>query len=294
MKSIVFDPYFLITFSLLFLVVENIFLVRFLYRSRAQKKKPPQPMKLETVNSTPARRPEKTPSASQMAAGVAQEINNPIGVILGFAQSLRSQFPDDPSVDTALSYIEKEAYRCKELARDLLLYSRTASADQRESLEMTSCIEAALVPIEAQARLKKIWITKDLASNLPLIEANRSQIQQIVVNLCNNAIDALPEGGEIKIKARVSEGSSGRGWVLEVSDNGEGIPDSARGRIFDPFFTTKESGEGAGLGLALVQEVVQKYRGRIDVRSEPGKGATFMVTFPGIVAAAALTENKAA
>ncbi len=218
---------------------------------------------------------EKMSAIGQLAAGIAHEINNPIGVILGFAQAMVKRLqPQDP-YEQPLRSIEREATRCKDLVRDLLSFSRSAKGE-KEKVSLTEAIESALTLIEAQTKVKEIRLQKDLQPNLPVMRANRVQIQQIVINLAQNAIDAMPRGGTLTVRAH---GQNNR-VEIEVKDTGEGIHPDIQSKIFDPFFTTKEVGKGTGLGLSLVYEIVESHGGKITMESKVNEGTVFQVFLP--------------
>lgn len=221
---------------------------------------------------------EKMSAVGQLAAGVAHEINNPLGVILGFAQNVAKRIkPGDP-FELPLKSIEREAVRCKNLVQDLLTFSRLGKGE-KEFMDLREAIESALALVQAQSKVKNVDLVKEI-SEVPKIVANKNQIQQIIINLSNNAIDAMPNGGRLVIGVKKTM-ENGRDEVeIRVQDTGQGIPESIRAQIFNPFFTTKESGKGTGLGLSLVYEIVQKHSGRILLDSEMGKGTTFRILLP--------------
>jgi len=239
----------------------------------------------------------KMAAVGQLAGGVAHEINNPMGVILGFAQLVAKDLKEDDPLYMPLKSIEREAMRCKKLVGDLLTFSRVGKTD-KEEIDINELIENTLTLIGAQARVKAVEIVKEYDENLPRIMVNKNQIQQVIVNLCNNAIDAMPEGGKITIKTALkipdvdvaAERSSANNGTdkpesqkfieITVSDTGTGMPEEVKKRIFEPFFTTKEVGKGTGLGLSLVYEIIQKHKGTIEVESEFGKGTTFKIELP--------------
>jgi signal transduction histidine kinase len=175
-----------------------------------------------------------------------------------------------------VSSIVRETLRCKNFVQELLIFSRTAKKTA-ESVDVNELIRATIVLLEARARTQGIAIVQDLAEPAPVIEANRTQLQQVLVNLGTNAMDAMRAGGKLTIRTR----RNGRDdFYMEVADTGEGIPDEVKPRIFDPFFTTKEVGKGTGLGLSLVYEILQQHQGAISVESELGKGTTMTVRLP--------------
>jgi signal transduction histidine kinase len=221
---------------------------------------------------------EKMGAIGQLAAGVAHEINNPLGVIFGFAQSLTKRLkPGDP-MELPIKSIEREATRCKNLVQDLLTFSR-ASQIERAPMDLNAAVQASLSLIQAQSKVGRCTITTTLASRLPHIDGNQNQVQQVIINLSNNAFDAMPQGGALVIKTEYIH-EIPRSWVcLKVMDTGAGIPSDILPHIFEPFFTTKEVGKGTGLGLSLIYEIVTKHSGTIDVYSRPGH-TEFVVKLP--------------
>jgi PAS domain S-box-containing protein len=235
------------------------------------------------------RQSEKMSAVGQLAGGVAHEINNPLGVILGFTQGMLRRASPGDLYEMPLKAVEREAIRCKNLVQDLLTFSRTSKAD-REPMDLNQAIEGASSLIMAQARLGQIEVKKDLAPHMPHILGNPNQIQQVIINLGNNALDAMGKQGTLRLRTEcLSEGS--RSWVcLYVTDTGSGIPPTILPRIFEPFFTTKPLGQGTGLGLGLVHEIVQKHSGTVDVKSQPGC-TEFCIKFP-VHRQSALPENR--
>ncbi len=224
---------------------------------------------------------EKMAAVGQLAGGVAHEINNPLGVILGFAQGIVKRLEPGNPFEMPLRSIEREAVRCKQLVQDLLTFSRTGST-LKEPMDMNEAMEGAFSLVLAQSKVKNVEFVKELDSSLPPITAHKGQIQQIVVNLCNNAIDAMSsEGGKLFVRTRKAFLNEKPAVEIQVEDTGPGIPLEIRTKIFEPFFTTKEVGKGTGLGLSLVYEIVQKHQGHIAVRSgQGGKGTIFSVVIP--------------
>lgn len=221
---------------------------------------------------------EKLSAIGQLAAGVAHEINNPLGIILGFAQALMLRIKPNDDISLPVRSIEREAVRCKNLVQNLLTFSRSHAA-KMERFDVNEAVRATLNMIEAQARVKAVEVSS-LLEPLDLLPGDKNQIQQVIVNLCNNAIDAMPQGGKLIIQTRPSVREGAIGVELEVKDNGAGIPDAIRRKIFNPFFTTKEVGKGTGLGLSLVYEIVQKHNGAIELKTEVGKGTSFIIFLP--------------
>jgi signal transduction histidine kinase len=218
----------------------------------------------------------KMAAVGQLAGGVAHEINNPLAVILGFAQGMERRVPEGDPLRLPVASIVREALRCKNLVQELLTFSRTGKKNF-EPVDINALVRATLVLIDARARTQGVRLVQDFAEGLPVIQANKTQLQQILVNLGTNALDVMKGGGTLTIRTR----RNARGEVcLEVTDTGDGIPEEVRARIFEPFFTTKPVGEGTGLGLSLVYEIVQQHRGNIDVDSQVGRGTTMSVRLP--------------
>jgi|GEM_PF-1453254 len=224
------------------------------------------------------RQSEKMSAVGQLAAGVAHEINNPLGVILGFSQAVVRRLKADDPLEMPLKSIEKEAIRCKNLVQDLLTFSRISNIE-REPVDLNRAVEGAFSLVAAQARIASVEVRKELGVGLPRIFGNHNQIQQIIINLANNAIDAMENKGVLTVKtSSLIEGPLS--WVcLKISDTGAGIPPEIISKIFDPFFTTKGVGKGTGLGLSLVHEIIKKHSGTTDVQSRPGF-TEFCIKFP--------------
>lgn len=221
---------------------------------------------------------EKMAAIGQLAGGVAHEINNPLGIILGFAQNVAKRIKPGDEYELPLRSIEREAVRCKNLVQDLLTFSSVGKSD-KERTQLKDSVDGALSLVLAQTKVKSVDLIKEY-EEVPEIHANRTQIQQIVVNLCNNAIDAMPAGGKLWVRLKNAAGGDANSVCLEVQDTGAGISPENQSKIFNPFFTTKEVGKGTGLGLSLVYEIVQKHNARISVESKVGQGSKFQIVFP--------------
>jgi two-component system NtrC family sensor kinase len=218
---------------------------------------------------------EKLATIGELAAGVAHEINNPIGVILGFAQVQLKRIDDQDPMFRPLSIIEREGVRCKDIVQDLLDFARQSKPAPRR-LNVNGVIEAAAHLMAHQANSDMVTVITSYAPDLPDVVADENQLQQVFSNIILNAYQAMPEGGELRITSRVQDGE-----VQAIfSDSGMGIPPENIRHIFDPFFTTKEVGQGTGLGLSVSYGIVKQHSGTIEVQSENGAGATFIVKLP--------------
>jgi two-component system NtrC family sensor kinase len=220
---------------------------------------------------------EKLATIGELAAGVAHEINNPMGVILGFAQVLLKRIDESDAMYRPLSIIEREGVRCKNIVQDLLDFARQNKPAPRR-LNVNDVIDAAANLMGHQANSENVTVVRDYASDLPDVVADENQLQQVFFNIILNAYQAMPDGGELHIASRVQDGQ-----VQAVfSDTGPGIPQENIRHIFDPFFTTKDVGEGTGLGLSVSYGIIRQHSGTIEVQSENGAGATFVVKLPAV------------
>ena len=239
------------------------------------------------VASRAVARSEKLSAVGRLAAGVVHEINNPLATIAACAEALESRvaegaYGSSPEVEDLREYLQLirgEAFRCKEITNGLLDFSR-ARAVQHAPVNVSEVVESAARLLLHQRRGPAIRIEVEAAPRLPLVAGDEGQLQQAVVILAENAVDAMPEGGTLTLRTRaVTEGDDGA-VLIEVGDTGSGIPPEILERIFDPFFTTKEIGRGTGLGLAVCYGIVTEHGGRIGVDSTPGRGTTFTIRLP--------------
>lgn len=221
---------------------------------------------------------EKMSAVGQLAAGVAHEINNPLGVILGFAQAVVRKIQPGEPLEAPLKSIEREALRCKSLVQDLLTFSRNGKAE-RVPLDVNQAVEGAASLIKTQAKTKNVSVIEKLSAQLPHVLADKNKLQQVLINLSNNALDAMPQGGQLTICTELLNETPQSWVVIKVTDNGAGIAPDILPRIFEPFFTTKPVGKGTGLGLSLVYEIVKSHSGTIDVSSRVGY-TEFIIKLP--------------
>jgi two-component system NtrC family sensor kinase len=219
---------------------------------------------------------EKLASVGQLAAGVAHEINNPLGSVLLYADILCKETPEeDVQQREDLQMIIREATRCKTIVNDLLNFSR-----QNEVLAQDTDVNAMLRDVADEQRKKKIFenitIKTELDPQLTRIQADPLQLHQVFFNLISNAAEAMPDGGQLTLRTR--KGPTPGYVTIDVEDTGVGISEENMKKIFTPFFTTKPIGKGTGLGLAIIYGIVKMHRGQIGVKSEVGKGTTFTIT----------------
>lgn len=235
---------------------------------------------------------EKLGAIGQLAAGVAHELNNPLGGILGYAQftleKLKKNNPDATTSKEISSYIryltdiEKQARRCKTIVQNLLRFSRSSKTTEFSSINLNTIIEDTCTFVEHQLHMNQITLKIQLDENLPEIQANAGQLQQVFTNLIINAMHASPPDTEIEIRTRFSPPLGEFDGTVEVLciDQGKGIPAENVKKIFEPFFTTKDVGKGTGLGLSVSYGIIKEHGGEIKVESELDNGTTFTITFP--------------
>ena len=220
---------------------------------------------------------EKLSAIGEFVAGVAHELNNPLTTVIGFAELLQRAKVDERH-RRQLEMVEREAQRCGRIVKSLLSFARRHKPE-RKPTALNDVIHAAIEILAYQLRTSNVEIRLQLAPELPLVVADPHQIQQVIVNIVNNArqaIDELERGGWIAIQTAVVAD-----WVrITIQDNGPGIAPENVVKIFDPFFTTKEVGRGTGLGLSLCYGIVKEHGGTINVQSALGDGATFSIELP--------------
>ena len=230
---------------------------------------------------------EKMGSLGQLAAGVAHEINNPLTGILLYGGLLLEDLPkNDPKYQDMKSIIE-DANQCRNIVKSLLAYSRQTSAN-KEALDFNDLVEQSLSLIRDQSLFINIEVVKKLSDEKMLIKVDRSQLNQVIVNLVINAVDAMERKGTLTIRTYCEKGKRKGGGkkaaagfaYLEVSDTGCGISEDNLPRIFDPFFTTKDLGKGTGLGLSTVFGITQENSGNIWVKETSQAGTTFILELP--------------
>ncbi len=220
---------------------------------------------------------EKMSSLGKLAAGVAHEINNPLGGILIYSSLLMEEMDKDDTRREDMGRIAEEATRCKEIVKSLLEFARQTGPTM-EPIDINRAINEGLFFLENQAAFHNIEIVKELDPALPLIRGNSSQLKQVFMNIIVNGAEAMEGRGTLVVKTTARANSDS--LLVEFSDSGEGIPPEHISKIFDPFFTTKEVGKGTGLGLSLSYGVIEEHQGRIDVRSKVGEGTTFVIELP--------------
>lgn len=221
---------------------------------------------------------DRLSSIGEMYAGLAHEVNNPLGIMLTRVQLLidgagKQGLPAETVAE--LELVQRHGQRIAEIIRGLLAFARRTSTDMRPA-SLNAVLGDACSLLERAFAKQNITIERVLDPGLPEIVASPDQLLQVFVNLLTNSRDAMPEGGIIVVRSHRAPG----GVVAEVQDSGLGIDDESMGRLFEPFFTTKDVGKGTGLGLAVSYGIVRAHKGDIEVRSAPGEGALFRVFLP--------------
>jgi len=209
---------------------------------------------------------EKMVSVGQMAAGVAHEINTPLGIILGYAQLMMDDFDKDSEVYQNLAVIERQTKASRKIVADLLKFSRQ-SGSVREDIDLNEVLRDVTAVTEHNLSMDHIYPHLNLAPQLPTIVGDAEKLRQVFVNLINNAHHAMEEQGKGDLYISSWFDPEKKEVVAEVRDTGHGIPDNVRARIFDPFFTTKAVGKGTGLGLSVSYGIVKDHGGVIEVES---------------------------
>ncbi len=235
---------------------------------------------------------EKLSAIGQLAAGVAHELNNPLGGILGYAQftleKMRKNVPEETTEKEMAKYkrylgdIETQARRCKNIVQNLLRFSRSSKTTEFSDVDINRVIEETRTFVEHQLNMHNIELEFNPDENLPVIQGDAGQLQQVFTNLIINAMHASPDGSLIEVETRYSPALGEFGGAIEIfcQDQGVGIPQQDLKKIFEPFFTTKELGKGTGLGLSVSYGIVKDHGGEIKVDSTVGKGTTFIVILP--------------
>jgi len=244
---------------------------------------------------------EKMASLGKLAAGVAHQLNNPLGGIILFTKLIMEENDLSDAIQEDLQRILRDAERCRDTVKELLEFSRQ-TRQFMQPCDINKAINRTMFLLESQPIFQNIEIVKNLAENLPQVKADVQQLNHMLMNIILNAVDAMEGKGKLIISTRLPVAgervyqedddtpvleypfcwlpSHGNRLCIEISDTGPGIPPEILPQIFDPFFTTKEEGKGTGLGLSMVYSIIENHGGNIIVKSKPGKGTTFIVTLP--------------
>jgi two-component system NtrC family sensor kinase len=255
------------------------------FTTRAMMKELMRMERKKAASDEVAMQSSKMAALGKMAAGIAHEINNPLAVIgekAGWMKDLLSMEDAAKSenfqeLSDAVNRIEYHVVRAKTVTHRLLGFARRMEP-LTERVNINTVLDESIDFLENEARYRNIDIQTNYAPDLPLTTTDQSQMQQVFLNIINNAIDAIGKDGEITINTRIAKKNNE--ICVEINDNGPGMPKDVLQKIFDPFFTTKEVGKGTGLGLSISYSIIEKLGGRIMVASEEGQGTTFTIYLP--------------
>lgn len=220
---------------------------------------------------------EKLAAFGQLGAGIAHEVKNPLAGILGYTQLALRKTDDESPIRKNLTIIEKETRRCTEIISNLLQFARQETTSN-EPMDLNAVVNASLQIVDHQLRVNNVKINRELGSDLPQISGNPNQLQQAIMNFAINAQQAMGAyGGNLTVRTRNGNEQT---VVIEIEDDGPGIPRDIRDKIFEPFFTTKPAGQGTGLGLSVTYGIIKDHGGDIGIEDVAGGGTRFLVNLP--------------
>jgi len=220
---------------------------------------------------------EKLASVGQLTAGIVHDVKNPLAVIKGLAEELTEEVDSDGYAREGLETIRDSASKANTIVSDLLKFARQSTPDMQRR-DMRETIRSVIRLTEYLARKGNVEITTEMPETAVLVTYDAQQIEQVLINMTTNAVQAMPDGGTLDFELKEFEESV----EIKISDSGSGIPQENLDRIFDPFFTTKPEGEGTGLGLSVSYGIVARHGGQIDVDSSMSEGTTFTVILPSL------------
>jgi two-component system NtrC family sensor kinase len=232
---------------------------------------------------------DKLASIGQLSAGIAHEINNPMGIILGYTQLLLRNEDRDSEKYADLKTIEKHVRNCKSIVEGLLNFART-SQPREDIIRIDEAMDDVLNFIQQHAGLGNIEVRKDYNPDVPQMLLDEKKIKQVLMNLMMNAKHAIGDNGVLSLSTWMN--NSGRQVMIRIADTGYGIEKKNLAQIFDPFFTTKPTGEGTGLGLSVSYGIIKNHGGEILVESKVGEGSTFTIVLPIVPPDAGESNDK--
>jgi signal transduction histidine kinase len=217
---------------------------------------------------------ERLAAAGQTAAQFAHEVGTPLNLISGHVQLLQTSVPEDSKEANRLETINTQIERIEQIVREMLDRTRFG-ASEHLPLNLNDLLRKIFDAVEPTLEENKVELKTNLAENLPMIAGDANRLQQVFLNLVNNALDAMPKGGKLEISTTFDR----KKVFVEFADNGAGMSEETSAKIFQPLFTTKERGRGTGLGLVVVKQILQEHEAEITVESEPEKGTAFHLSF---------------
>ncbi|MEK7307483.1 MAG: ATP-binding protein, partial [Nitrospirota bacterium] len=222
---------------------------------------------------------EKLAAMGRLSAGLAHELNSPLAGLLPLLDKYRNREKEGTNEFREMTLMLKACEHMAMIVRDFSAFSRRPS-EERTRLNINDVIESTLSFTAGSLEKKEIKIIRQYGEPLPDILGNKTELQQVLINLLTNARDAMPNGGQITIKTLLS--ADKENVIMEFIDTGTGIEKENLSRILDPFFTTKGIAEGTGLGLTVSYGIIKNHEGHISITSKPGKGAKFIISLPAI------------
>jgi two-component system NtrC family sensor kinase len=223
---------------------------------------------------------EKLAALGIVAAGVAHEVKNPLAIIIQGVEYLKSTVESDETLHDVVERIKKSAFRADNIIRGLLSFTRQMPI-KVEDVDVVSLIEETLTFVEHQINLKHIKIVKQYGPSLPDIKADTNQMKQVFLNILLNSLEAMEDGGSIRISAETTQDEKKHGYLqITMDDSGCGISEGKLEKIFDPFYTTKDTPGNSGLGLSVTKGIIDKHHGRIRIESQENSGTRVIIRLP--------------
>jgi len=218
-------------------------------------------------------------SLGEITASMAHEFNNPLGIIMGFVEEMQSTMPSDAADFQTLKIIDEEAKRCQKIIQGLMEFARPTPVTA-QTTDVAALLTKTLKMIDARLYKQKVGLTEAVAPHLPPIHADAQQLEQVLVNLYLNALDAMLGGGHLTVSAQLDGNDDfSKEVVISVADTGHGVPREDLAKIFQPFFTARKKA-GMGLGLSICERIIKNHGGKIEVESEQGQGTLFRIRLP--------------
>ncbi|MBW2321051.1 MAG: GHKL domain-containing protein [Deltaproteobacteria bacterium] len=267
----------IIVFSCLAIIMTTFFAMRIIFKHLEEADKGISELNDQLIQS------DKMAALGKMATGIAHEINNPLAIIGEKAGWMRDLLVEEEfqksenfkEYEQSIDKIEEHVERARKITHNMLGFARRME-HRLDDVDINHVLHQTLELLQSYAQTNNIEISKDFQSELPIIASDQSQLQQVFLNLINNAIDAVEKDGWIEVKTRKKDSQI----VIAIKDNGPGIAEEHLKKVFDPFFTTKETGKGTGLGLSVSYNIIKKLGGTIKAESKPSEGAVFSIKLP--------------